>query len=191
MNSRHLLRLTLVGWAVLTVSSSAQDTNVFGWVPATKLEAFETNVSSVIIKATSEVGSLAVNSGLLEVRCREITDTATARKEQGLAIDLTVRGGTKDKMLVDYDELDGLLKGVEYLSKIDVAVTSLDTFDAVYTTRGGFRVAVLGNRRTSAITFAVRDARTYTPPLAFSRSEMTRLWELIGQAKKELDSAGR
>ena len=90
-------------------------------------------------------------------------------------------------MLIDYDEIAPLLTAIDYLSKLEVSVTPLATFDAAYVTQGGFRIAALGTRRTGVIQFAVRDARTGLLPIIFSRQEM-KFSTLINQAKATLDA---
>jgi hypothetical protein len=160
-------------------------------IPATKLEAFETNVEVVIIKASTDAGSISADAGDVAVRCREITDTSTGHKEQGIALEITVRGQPKDVLLIDYDEIPSLVGAIDYITKLDVSVTPLTAFDAAYTTKGGFRIAALGTRRTGAIQFGVRDARTLSTPVVFSRDEMSRLSGIINQAKGILDSVRR
>jgi hypothetical protein len=156
--------------------------------PATKLEAFDTNVSTVIIKATTEIGSIAVNAGTVSVRCREITDNGSGQKEQGIAVEMMLTGQTRDTLLVDYEEVAPLLAAIDYLIKLDFNVTSLNAFDATYTTRGGFRVAAFGLRRNSTVQFAIRDVRTNLAPVAFSLQDLSRLRTFIDQAKTTLDS---
>jgi hypothetical protein len=172
-------------------NSRAQNTNPYVPMPATKLESFDTNVSVVIFKASSEVGTLTADAGNVAVKCREITDTSTGRKEQGIALEITAGGQPKDTLFIDYDEIGSLVSGIDYITKLDVSATPLTTFDAAYTTRGGFRIAALGTRQTGAIQFGVRDARFASIPVTFSRDEMSRLSSLINQAKGILDSVRR
>jgi len=158
--------------------------------PATKLESVETNVGTVLIKGASEIGSVSANTGVVSVKCRVITDTTTGREERGLAIDIGEKG-LKDRMLMDYDEIAPLLKALDYLNKVDASATPLNAFDAVYTTKGGFRIAAMGARRTGSIQFSLRDARVSMAPVQFSRDEMNRFWTLVEQAKKQLDTLGK
>ena len=190
MSRSSLILLAVLGGSFLRNVSSAQIVITYPVPPATKLESFDTNISSIIIKATTEVGSLSVNAGVVSVRCREITDAGSGRKEQGIAMEITQTGQRKDTLLIDYDEIPSLLTAIDYLNKIDFSVTALNAFDAAYTTKGGFRVAAIGVRRTSGIQFAVRDARTDTAPLIFSRTDMSQFGSLIDQAKRKLDSPG-
>jgi hypothetical protein len=183
-----LILVATLGPELGTNLAHAQLTNTISWIPATKLEAFETNLSVVVLKASTDVGSISADAGDVGVRCREITDTSTGHKERGLALDLALRGQSRDVLLIDYDEVPGLLTAIDYITKLDVSVTPLTSFDAAFTTKGGLRIAALGTRRTGAIQFGVRDARTGSTPIVFSRDEMSRLSSLITQAKATLDS---
>ena len=151
--------------------------------PATKLEAFETNISTVIIKGTTEIGTISVNAGVVSVRCREITDTGSGHKEQGIALEFLLRDQPKDTLLIDYDEIASLSTAVDYLNKLDFSVTPLNFFDATYTTKGGFRVTAFGLRRSSTVQFSVRDARANMnmAPIALSLQDLARL-KKIGRA---------
>ena len=191
-----MLKTNLLSFGVtlligMTGSALAQDATAPLLLPATKLESFETNVGILIIKGTTEVGSVSGTGGDVTVKCREVSDAATGRKERGVALEIIGQGQLKDRLLIDYDELEPLLKGVDTLSKIDSSVTSLDSFDAAFTTRGGLRLAALGNRRTGSFRFGLRDLRQNLAPISFSREEMVRFSSLITEAKKRLDSIGK
>jgi hypothetical protein len=180
--------LAILGCSLLGHLAPAQEATPWPVPPATKLESFDTNHSSVIIKATTEVGSLSVNTGGVSVRCREITAASSGQKEQGIAIAITQKGQVRDTLLIDYEEISSLLNALDYLNKLDLSVTPLNAFDAAYTTKGGFRVAALGSRRTGTIQYAVRDARTNMTPIIFSLQEMFRLRGFVDQARANLDS---
>ena len=176
---------------LLATSLRAQVTNFILEQPLTKLEAFDTNVSVVVLKGSSEAGTIVTDLGTVRVRCREMTDTSTGHKEQGLSIDITPHGQPRAALFIDYDEIALLISGIEYISQIDVTATPLTSLDAAYTTKGGFRIAALGSRNTGAIQFGVRDARIGSVPVNFSRDQMVRLSDIIKQAKASLDSIRR
>jgi hypothetical protein len=180
--------VAVAGGSLLAGAVRAQETNTCLPFPATKLEAFETNTDTVIIKATAPIGTVPAHGGEVGVRCREITDAGTGRRESGIIIDLSFGGQLGDTMLIDYDELGSLLDGLEYLGTLDWSVTPLPGFDAVYTTKGGFRAAAFGSRRTGNIEFAVRSVRVRTVPLLLSRDQLGQLRSLVQQGKAKLDS---
>jgi hypothetical protein len=180
--------VAVAGALLLTGTARGQVTNTCLPFPATKLEAFETNTDTVIIKATAPIGTVPAHAGEVGVRCREITDVGTGRRESGIIIDLNFGGELGDTMLIDYDELDALLDGLEYLGTLDWSVTPLPGFDAVYTTKGGFRAAAFGSRRTGNIEFAVRSIRVRTVPLVLTRDQLSQVRSLVQQGKAKLDS---
>ena len=180
--------IVVAGGPLLTGPAHAQETNGCLLMPATKLEAFETNTDTVIIKATAPIGTVPAHGGEVSVRCREITDAGTGRRESGIVVDITFGGPMEAGLLIDYDELDSLLDGMEYLGKLDWSVTSLPDFHAVYTTKGGFRAGARGSRRTGNIEFDVRNTRVNSPRLPLSRDQLGQLRSLVEQAKAKLDS---
>jgi hypothetical protein len=180
--------MAVTGAFLLTGMARAQETNAFWPFPATRLEAFETNVDTVIIKATAPIGSVPAQGGDVIIRCREINDAGSGRRESGIIVDLTFAAVLGDTMLIDYDELGSLLDGLEYLGTLDWSITPLPSFDAVYTTKGGFRAAAFGSRRTGNIEFAVRSVRVRTPPLVLSRDQLGQVRSLVQQGKAKLDS---
>ena len=180
--------VAVAGGSLLTGPAHAQETNACLPVPATKLEAFETNTDTVIVKATAPIGTVPAHGGAVSVRCREITDAGTGRRESGVIIDIAFGEQLEGTLLIDYDELDSLLDGLEYLGKLDWSITSLPDFSAVYTTKGGFRADARGSRRTGNIEFAVRSTRLIAPRLALSRDQLGQLRSLVEQGKAKLDS---
>jgi hypothetical protein len=180
--------VAVAGASLLTRPADAQETNPCPLLPATKLEAFDTNTDTVIIKATAPIGTVPAHGGEVSVRCREITDAGTGRRECGIVVNIALGGLTEAGLLVDYEELDSLLDGLEYLGKLDWSVTPLPDFQAVYTTKGGFRADALGSRRTGNIEFDVRNTRVSAPRLPLSRDQLAQLRSLVEQAKSKLDS---
>ena len=180
--------VVVAGGPLLSGLVRAQETNGCLPVPATKLEAFETNTDTVIIKATAPIGTVPAHGGEVSVRCREITDAGTGHRESGIVMDIELGGAMEAGLLIDYDELDSLLDGMEYLGKLDWSVTSLPDFQAVYTTKGGFRAGARGSRRTGNIEFDVRNTRENSPRLPLSRDQLGQLRSLVEQAKTKLDS---
>jgi hypothetical protein len=182
------LVMLLAGTLLLADSIRAQDTNPCPQLPQTKLEGFETNTGSVILRATAPIGNVVATAGTLSVRCREIADLGTGRREFGLVIAFSENSRPDEMPLIDYDELDPLLSALDYLNKVDWSITSLPSFDAVFTTKGGFRVVAYGSRRTGGIEFAVRNTRLHWPPLLLSRDQLGQFKSLLDQARTKLDS---
>ena len=180
--------MAVAGGSLLGGSARAQETNPCVLMPATKLEAFDTNTDTVIIKATAPIGTVTAHGGAVAVRCREITDAGTGHRESGIIVDIAYGTQVEGPSLIDYDELDSLLDGLDYLGKLDWSVTSLPDFSAAYTTKGGFRADARGSRSTGNIDFAVRSLRVNAPRLSLSRDQLGQLRSLVEQGKAKLDS---
>ncbi len=186
MNMFSMGLIVVVGCFFLTTISQAQDTNIW-LLPATRLEACQTNIGKVIIKATAQVGTLSAGAGVLSVSYKELTDVGAGSRDYGVAIGITT-AGRQCESLIDYDELDSLLGAVDYLNKVDWSVTSLPALDAFYNTKDGFRIAAFSSKRTSNIEIAVRSIRWNVGPLLLSRTEVAQFRNFIVQAKNKLDA---
>lgn len=179
---------TLTAILLLAHSARAQDTNLFPGQVMTQLEAAQTNTGRIIIKAASAIGSVAAQGGTVAVICLEITDASTAHKDYGLTLSVFQGQEAGGSALVDYDELNSLLNGLDYLNRIDASVTSLASFDAFYVTKDGFRVAAFSSKRTGTVEFAVRTLRSGQRPAVLLRDQVAQLRNLIQQAKTKLNS---
>jgi hypothetical protein len=187
---KRLLTAAMLLFAAMLLADAvrAQDTNPCPLLPQTKLEGFETNTGTMVLQATVPIGYVSASPGELSVRCREITDLGTRRREFGLVIGFAENSRPYEMSLIDYDELDSLQDALDYLNKVEWSVTSLPSFDAVYTTKGGFRIAAYGSRRSGAIGFYARNIRFLAPTLQLSRDQLGQFRSLLEQARTKLDS---
>lgn len=186
--SAQLFGVLLIFSCGLVTAAFAQDTNAYSYVPTTRLESFSTNIGSVVIRGSADVGVVSGNTGTIALKCREASEADTGRKEVGISIDLNHSQELRETRFIDYDELEALINALAYLNKVDWSITSLNSFDAAITTRSGFRAAAFSSRRSSAIEFAVRTAGSGNPPILLSRDQMAELRGLLEQARTKLDS---
>src|SRR5207249_1034942 len=86
--------------------------------PRTKLETFQAKTGAVLIKNFSEIGSV-YPGGVVYVTSYEFVDAQTGTKEYGIGIKVEEVGslGRNDRAYVDYDEIDSLLAGIDYIMK--------------------------------------------------------------------------
>src|SRR5476649_124774 len=130
-----------------TLAATAQDaTNA----PKTEIENFEMQTGTVIVKGFGPAGSLSTAAGIISVRLKESIDVGHGSKKYGLAIELGA-GPRREFFIVDYDELDPLLNGIDYLGKITYDATALPSFDASFTTRSGLRIVAYSAIRQGGI----------------------------------------
>ncbi len=152
--------------------------------PATKIENFELQTDTVIVKGYSQIGTINTSAGVVSVRCKQSIDATSGRALYGISVGLTA-DQLHGFLVVDYDELDALLAGLDYLNKITYDVTPLPAFDATITTRSGLRIAAHSERRQGGI-------ETYlqfegAPRIPLSSDQFSQFQNLIVQAKAALD----
>jgi hypothetical protein len=115
--------------------------------PRTKLEAFQARSGTVIIMGFESSGKIACQyGGELNVESREITEAASGRKEYGIAVEVTASRGDAERSYIDFDEIESLLKGLDYVAKADKSITPLSDFQADYLTRGSLKVSAFTDK---------------------------------------------
>ena len=162
----------------------------------TKIAAFEAKKGAVIIRGSSEIGRVRDTNGirhldgsvfyrtLVSVESREFTDASSGKKEYGVLLKIK----ETDSSYLDYDEIDSLLKGIDYIAKIEKGITKLESFQADYKTRDDFTVSTF-NDNSGTIRAAVDIGRySKTPAVILTLDQLAQLRNLVQQAKEKLDS---
>ena len=166
----------------LALTAPAQDTNTL----KTDLAVFEAQTGIIIVKGHGPTSTLSVGPVAITVVCKVSTDISTGRSADGLAIEIGENPQSREKFLVDYDEIDALLNSISYLSQINYEVTPLPGFEASYSTKSGLRMVAGSIRKQGAVqTYLEYDPGTR---VALSSVQMAQLYGFIQQAKKELDT---
>jgi hypothetical protein len=175
--------VVLMAVGSLVLAARAQDTTN---APRTEIELFETQTGTVIVKGIGPVGSMNIGAGIVSVRSKETADIGTSRKLYGLVIEFAGGNQPRERAVIDYDELDSLLNGIDYLGKISYGVTALPGFEASYATKSGVRIVAYSSRRQGGIQTFLQFGDNPRIPLA--SDQMTQLHGLISQAKNSLDA---
>ncbi len=174
--------------ALCVTALHAQD-RVQAPAPKTRIEAFDAQAGTVVIRGFSKVGELkGVYGGVLTVQSMEFTDATTGKKEYGISIDVkeTDRLERSNRSFIDYDEIPSFLKGIDYISKVDSSVTKLDSFQADFRTKGDFRVSTFSSQKE---TMASMSSGSIGQTAMFLRiTDVARFRELVASAKSTLDS---
>jgi hypothetical protein len=124
--------------------------------PKTKLEAFTGTTGAVIIKGYTDVGTLSnyeakdqivlggTIMGQVSVTAMSFRDAQNGKEQRGLVVEVseTMFHREASSSFVDYDEIAGLLSGIDYVRKADHSVTKLKNFEATYSTKGDLKVTV-------------------------------------------------
>lgn len=181
----------LVIFALSALSSpvaTAQQSEEAARVPKTKLEEFQAQTGTVVIKGYSEIGRVSA-IGSVEVSAMEFTDATSGRKQSGVLIEIKESGRLPNtgRSFIDIDEVDALLKGLDYISKATSDVTKLGMFEATYKTKGYFNATTFSS--SSGKIDAALKSGSVRPANAFlSLQQLSELRSLIVKAQQKLDS---
>jgi hypothetical protein len=167
-----------------TLAARAQITNL----PPTELETFETQIGTVIVKGAGPIGSLSVDAVTINVISKESLNVTTGRRQYGMAVETIANNQRAWKKVVDYDEMDSLFSGLNYLAKIDYKVTAEPTFVASYVTRSGLRVGAFTSQRRGVIQYFLQDYSTTSPRILITSAQLAQFQDLVAETKKTLDA---
>ena len=155
----------------------------------TKTEAFVARDGVVIVKCWGSPTKLVGQYGSsVEVEPREFIDASTGKREYGITVKVkeSSRLERDDTAYVDFDEIDSLLKGLDYIVKVDKSVTQLESFEASYKTRGDFMVTTYtGEGRTGA---AVSSGRIGPVDAFLDLPTLAKFRDAVASAKQRLDA---
>jgi hypothetical protein len=179
MNKLHIILLATA--CSVAFGARAQDTNAL----KTEIGVFESRTGVVIVKGFGQIGSVVAGSAEISVRVKETTDVNIGRKVYGLGIEIA-GNPFRDRILVDDDEIDSLLNSINYLIKLNYDVTTLPSFEASFSTKACLRVIAFSVRREGAIEYSVQYSDG--PRISLTQMQMTQLYGLIAQARKNLDA---
>ncbi|WP_386071340.1 hypothetical protein ACFJIW_12095 [Tahibacter sp. UC22_41] len=185
---RAALAATSIAFFVLAANTAlAQQPAQSDPSPKTKIEAFQVQTGTVVIKGYTEIGRISA-MGSVEVSAMEFIDAATSKKQTGVVIEIKEAGrlDNEDRSFIDYDEVDALLKGLEYISKATSEVTKLGKFEATYKTKGNFS-ATTYNDSSGNIAAAVKSGYIRPTTAFLSLEQLNTLRDLVNQAKQKLD----
>lgn len=182
--------ITALGIALLLSGVNySQNTDQSAGSPKTKIEAFQARTGVVIIQGFSEVGSvrgLYVTS--VTVKAKEFLDASSGRKEFGITVEVKDNSGRIERentSWVDYDEIESLLKGLDYIAKVDRSVTQLSNFQADFRTKGDLGLSVFSSRDENLL--AVKSGRIGAATAYFKFEDISKVRELLASAKEQID----
>jgi hypothetical protein len=155
--------------------------------PRTKLEAFAGETGAVIIKGYTEVGTVR-SIGSISVSAVTFRNARLGQESKGISISITeLEISTRTShAFIDYDEIDELVSGIDYISKADTTLTRLANYEATYSTKGGFKTSVFnsvtGQNQVNVSTGSFGNGIPMKMP------DLARLREIIQSAKNILDN---
>jgi len=149
----------------------------------TKLEEFSGETGVVIIKGFQDVGKI----GGVTVTSRVFTNANTGKKEYGITINVAGYRERDDTSFIDYDEIQSLIKGSDYISKIEKSVTKLSHYEATYQTKGGFSITKF-NSSDGKTSLAVSSGNIGPVTAFLPMAKLSELKQMIINAKMKIDS---
>ena len=185
MREIKVVLLVILGGSLVAGNARAQDTNP----PLTKIEIFEAQTGVIIVRGSVLVGIMSAQTGTVSVRAKESTEPSLGAKEYGIAVGLQEGGRPEDTTMVDYDELDSFLNGVDYIRKANHSMTPLPDYDVGYTTTGWLRLIVYTSiKRPGTTQIALQSRHTNRTRILLSDDQLAEFQNLIRQAKRKIDS---
>ena len=156
--------------------------------PRNKLEEFEGRIETILIKGRTYVATLRAQNGTARVEATEIRDTSNSTRVNGVVITIVADGGPPGdiRALIDYDEIDLLIKAFDAIAKSDDSITKLTHFEARYRTKGDFEIMVF-KQVSGGVAAAVEGGFFDRSRLLMTLDDFNKLRWMIAQAKERLD----
>jgi hypothetical protein len=156
--------------------------------PRNKLEDFESRLETILVKGRTYVGTVKAQNGYARIEATEIRDTGNSTRIQGVVITIVADSGPPGEIrgLIDYEEIDPLIKAFDTAAKADESITKLTHFEVRYRTKGDFEIMVY-KQISGGVTTAVEAGFFDRSRLYLALDDFTKLRWFIAQAKERLD----
>lgn len=161
------------------------------YVPRNKLEDIDGRMETLLVKGRHWVGTVRASNGSARVEAYEVRDTRNSERATGVVVTfLPADANSRDdviRSLIDYEEIDPLIKILDTMVKADDNVTKLSHFEVRYRTRGDFEVMVFKQQTGTSVAAAIEGGFFDRTRLLLIMDELVRLRYMISQAKERLD----
>ncbi len=157
------------------------------YAPRNKLEDLETRESTLLIKGRTWIATLRTAGGSARVEATEIREAGNSARASGVTITfVSANPDNSVRSLIDYDEIDSLVKAFDAMAKADEAVTKHTHFEAHYRTRADFELIVF-KQTSGGIAAAIEGGFFERSRILLTLEEFTKLRWMVVQAKEKLD----
>jgi hypothetical protein len=159
------------------------------YVPRNKLEDFEGRVETLLIRGRHWVGTVRGQNGTARVEATEVRDSVTSDTASGAVITIMAEGGPAGEIrsLIDYDEIDALLRAMDAAAKASESITRLSHFEVRYRTKGDFEIMVFKQLENNVVAAAIEGGFFERSRLYLSIDDLVKVRWMIAQAKERLD----
>lgn len=157
--------------------------------PRTKLEAVDERAGSIFVKGFTSIGKFGQPYyGTIEVEALRIVEEPAHEVTAGVRFTLTRGGSLPQEQVgfVDYDELDSLVAGLDYIAKATRDAGKLQQFEATYRTKAGLEFTTFSS--DDKIKFAIQGPPIGRATVITDLANITKLRDLIVQARTKLDA---
>lgn len=155
--------------------------------PRNKLEELEARESTLLVKGRTWVATLRGQGGNARVEATELRDIGGSQSAMGVTITIiTSNPASEVRCLIDYEEIDSLVKAFDAMAKADDSISKLNHFEAHYRTRSDFEIIVF-KQISGGIAAALEAGFFERSRLLLTLEDFTRLRWMVVQAKEKLD----
>jgi len=157
-----------------------------------QLEDFEARMETVLIKGRTYVGTVRAQNGTARVEATEIRDTGNSARAAGVVVTIFADGGPPGEIraLIDYDEVEPLLKAFDTAAKADESITKLTHYEVRYRTKADFEILIY-KQANGSIATAVEGGYFDRSRLTLALDDFIKLRWFISQAKDKLDEISK
>jgi hypothetical protein len=157
--------------------------------PRTKLEAIEAGYERVLIKGFSQIATIKVRGADVRVDAVELKDNTSSTRASGIVIAMRESGErpSENRSFVDYEEIDPLIRAIDFSAKVNETVTKLAGFEARYRTLGDLEFIVFRQGRASGTAASVSTGICDRVTGLLTLDELELLRAHIIEAKVRLD----
>ena len=153
-----------------------------------KLEEIESRQETILVKGRTYVATLRAQNGYARIEATEIRDTNNSSRVQGVVITIVADGGPPGEIrgLIDYNEIDPLIKAFDTIAKSDDSITKLTHFEARYRTKADFEILVF-KQVSGGVAASIEGGFFDRSRLLMTLDDFVKLRWMIAQAKDRLD----
>jgi hypothetical protein len=156
--------------------------------PRTKLEAIEWRYEQVLFKGFSQIATLTLRGVDVRIDAVDLKEPQSSTRAIGIVIAMRTSGENprENRSLLDYEEIDRLLRAFDTAARVNESMTKLANFEARYRTLGDLELVVFRQSRSGiAATLSAGICEPVTASLTLD--ELDRLKAHIVEAKTRLD----
>jgi hypothetical protein len=174
------MKTLLILVALLAAGAARAQTNAI----RTYFESHKYTSDAPLLRGMSDVQG--AQSLFVEVRAETLTNLRGSNTVRAVSLRGRVTNYT-DTDYIDYDELNGLIHGLEFIAQANHTMTPLDNFEALYRTRSGFTVSKTSDGGNAV--FIIRSGRDDAQKVQVEAYVLNDLTQALIAAKAKLDNA--